>query len=139
MQLAVSILWSGFPLTSPGDSHSPIGFSQVSIIECLLWVGASVQVSLNPCAYLPRTGTRRLLYRMTIGAMRNPESIRQASEGRVTVLRTQLEDYSKEALKLQVSQRSSSSQQGRKLQLLNGVLCCLLGLLTVYLQSRGGI
>ncbi|MEW5297756.1 MAG: hypothetical protein WDW38_006940 [Sanguina aurantia] len=60
-------------------------------------------------------GTRRLLYRMTIGAMRNPESIRQASEGRVTVLRTQLEDYSKEALKLQVRMTAAEEEMLRGL------------------------
>ncbi len=52
----------------------------------------------------PRTtGTRRFLYRATLGRLRSPDNIIKSSEGKVDGLRVKMSDYSNEAKKLEVS------------------------------------
>ncbi|GLC36699.1 hypothetical protein PLESTM_000490900 [Pleodorina starrii] len=46
-------------------------------------------------------GTRRLLYRATLGRLRSADAILQSSEGKVEGLRVKMSDYSNEAKKLQ--------------------------------------
>lgn len=48
-------------------------------------------------------GTRRFLYRATLGWLRSPDNIIKSSEGKVDGLRVKMSDYSNEAKKLEVS------------------------------------
>lgn len=46
--------------------------------------------------------TRRMLYRSTMGRLRNPDAVYKTSEGRVEGLRSKVEEFANESKKLQV-------------------------------------